>query len=55
MFCLVTDLHDWQAHPYPRWPPRTSGGGTIETALREAKSAIRGAALHGPILVARRI
>ena len=44
MFCLVTDLHDWQAHPASapaaayKW--RWDGS---ETALREAKSAIRGA------------
>ena len=28
MFCLVTDLHDWQPTRRPRWPPRISGGGT---------------------------
>ena len=44
MFCLVTDLDDWQAHPAGmlaaayKW--RWDGS---ETALREAKSAIRGA------------
>ncbi len=44
MFCLVTDLHDWQAYPAAvlaaayKW--RWDGS---ETALREAKSAIRGA------------
>jgi hypothetical protein len=51
MFCLVTDLHDW--HQYPagmlaaayKW--RWDGS---ETALREAKSAIRGAGPStGPI------
>ena len=51
MFCLVTDLHDWQAYPASalaaayKW--RWDGS---ETALREAKSAIRGAGLStGPI------
>ena len=51
MFCLVTDLHDWQAHPASalaaayKW--RWDGS---ETALREAKSAIRGAGPStGPI------
>jgi len=44
MFCLVTDLEDWRA--YPAWVLagaykwRWDGS---ETALREAKSAIRGA------------
>jgi hypothetical protein len=43
MFCLVTDLHDWRQYPAAalaaayRW--RWDGP---ETALREAKSAIRG-------------
>ena len=51
MFCLVTDLHDWQAYPASalaaayKW--RWDGS---ETALREAKSAIRGAGPStGPI------
>ena len=51
MFCLVTDLHDWQAHPASalaaayKW--RWDGS---ETALREAKSAIRSAGPStGPI------
>ena len=51
MFCLVTDLDDWQAHPAGmlaaayKW--RWDGS---ETALREAKSAIRGAGPStGPI------
>ena len=51
MFCLVTDLHDWQAHPASalaaayKW--RWDGS---ETALREAQSAIRGAGPStGPI------
>jgi hypothetical protein len=50
MFCLVTDLHDWEKHPAGvlaayRW--RWDGS---ETALREAKSAIRGAGPStGPI------
>ena len=51
MFCLVTDLHDWQAYPAGvlaaayKW--RWDGS---ETALREAKSAIRGAGPStGPI------
>jgi len=44
MFCLVTDLEDWRAYPAAvlasayKW--RWDGS---ETALREAKSAIRGA------------
>ena len=44
MFCLITDLDDWQAYPAGmlaaayKW--RWDGS---ETALREAKSAIRGA------------
>ena len=55
MFCLVTDLHDW--HQYPaavlaaayKW--RWDGS---ETALREAKSAIRGAGPStGPIFRSR--
>jgi hypothetical protein len=51
MFCLVTDLHDWQQYPAGvlaaayKW--RWDGS---ETALREAKSAIRGAGPStGPI------
>ena len=51
MFCLITDLHDWRAYPAGvlaaayRW--RWDGS---ETALREAKSAIRGAGPStGPI------
>ena len=51
MFCLVTDLDDWQAYPAGmlaaayKW--RWDGS---ETALREAKSAIRGAGPStGPI------
>ena len=51
MFCLITDLHDWRAHPAGvlaaayRW--RWDGS---ETALREAKSAIRAAGPSaGPI------
>jgi hypothetical protein len=51
MFCLVTDLHDWQEYPARvlaaayKW--RWDGS---ETALREAKSAIRGAGPStGPI------
>jgi hypothetical protein len=51
MFCLITDLHDWRAYPAAvlaaayRW--RWDGS---ETALREAKSAIRGAGPStGPI------
>jgi hypothetical protein len=51
MFYLVTDLHDWEKHPVGvlaaayRW--RWDGS---ETALREAKSAIRGAGpFTGPI------
>jgi hypothetical protein len=51
MFCLVTDLHDWEKHPAGvlaaayKW--RWDGS---ETALREAKSAIRGAGPStGPI------
>jgi len=44
MFCLITGLHDWRAYPAGvlaaayRW--RWDGS---ETALREARSAIRGA------------
>jgi hypothetical protein len=56
MFCLVTDLHDWQAHPAGtlaaayKW--RWDGS---ETALREAKSAIRGAGPStGPIFRSHR-
>ena len=55
LFCLVTDLHDWQAHPAGlfaaayKW--RWDGS---ETALREAKSAIRGAGPStGPIFRSR--
>ena len=55
MFCLVTDLHDWQAYPAGmlaaacKW--RWDGS---ETALREAKSAIRGAGPStGPIFRSR--
>ena len=51
MFCLVTDLMDWEDYPGPelaglyKW--RWDGS---ETALREAKSAIRGAGPStGPI------
>ncbi len=51
MFCLATDLHDWQAYPAAvlaaayKW--RRDGS---ETAQREAKSAIRGAGPScGPI------
>jgi hypothetical protein len=51
MFCLVTDLHDWEQYPAAvlaaayKW--RWDGS---ETALREAKSAIRGAGPStGPI------
>jgi hypothetical protein len=51
MFCLLTDLHDWQQYPAGtlaaayKW--RWDGS---ETALREAKSAIRGAGPStGPI------
>ena len=51
MFCLVTDLDDWEKHPAGvlaaayKW--RWDGS---ETALREAKSAIRGAGPStGPI------
>jgi len=51
MFCLVTDLEDWQQYPAAvlaaayKW--RWDGS---ETALREAKSAIRGAGPStGPI------
>jgi hypothetical protein len=51
MFCLVTDLDDWRQHPAGtlaaayKW--RWDGS---ETALREAKSAIRGAGPStGPI------
>jgi hypothetical protein len=51
MFCLVTDLHDWERYPAAvlaaayKW--RWDGS---ETALREAKSAIRGAGPStGPI------
>jgi hypothetical protein len=51
MFCLVTDLDDWERHPARmlagayKW--RWDGS---ETALREAKSAIRGAGPStGPI------
>ena len=51
MFCLVTDLDDWERHPAGvlaaayKW--RWDGS---ETALREAKSAIRGAGPStGPI------
>ena len=55
MFCLVTDLHDWQAYPAAvlaaayKW--RWDGS---ETALRETKSAIRGAGPPaGPMLRSR--
>jgi len=55
MFCLVTDLADWQAYPAAvlaaayKW--RWDGS---ETALREAKSAIRGAGPStGPIFRSR--
>ncbi len=55
MFCLVTDLDDWQAYPAGmlaaayKW--RWDGS---ETALREAKSAIRGAGPStGPIFRSR--
>jgi len=55
MFCLVTDLDDWQAYPAAalaaayKW--RWDGS---ETALREAKSAIRGAGPStGPIFRSR--
>jgi hypothetical protein len=55
MFCLITDLHDWQAYPAAtlaaayKW--RWDGS---ETALREAKSAIRGAGPSaGPIFRSR--
>ena len=55
MFCLVTDLHDWQQYPAAvlaaayKW--RWDGS---ETALREAKSAIRGAGPStGPIFRSR--
>jgi hypothetical protein len=55
MFCLVTDLHDWRQHPAAvlaaackwRW-------GGPETALREARSAIRGAGPStGPVFRSR--
>src|ERR1035437_4575594 len=56
MFCLVTDLHDWEKHPACvlaaayRW--RWDGS---ETALREAKSLIRGAGPStGPIFRSHR-
>ena len=52
MFCLVTDLMDWEDYPGPelaalyRW--RWDGS---ETALREAKAPLRGACLGtGPML-----
>ena len=52
MFCLVTDLMDWEDHPAPelaalyRW--RWDGS---ETALREAKAPLRGAGPGtGPML-----
>jgi hypothetical protein len=55
MFCLVTDLDDWQQYPAAalaaayKW--RWDGS---ETALREAKSAIRGAGPStGPIFRSR--
>ena len=55
MFCLVTDLDDWQEYPAGmlaaayKW--RWDGS---ETALREAKSAIRGAGPStGPIFRSR--
>ena len=55
MFCLVTDLDDWEQHPAGtlaaayKW--RWDGS---ETALREAKSAIRGAGPStGPIFRSR--
>jgi len=55
MFCLITDLHDWQAYPAGmlaaacKW--RRDGS---ETALREARSAIRGAGPSaGPIFRSR--
>ena len=55
MFCLVTDLDDWEQHPAAmlaaayKW--RWDGS---ETALREAKSAIRGAGPStGPIFRSR--
>ena len=55
MFCLVTDLDDWKAYPAGmlaaayKW--RWDGS---ETALREAKSAIRGACPStGPIFRSR--
>jgi hypothetical protein len=55
MFCLVTDLEDWQAYPAAtlaaayKW--RWDGS---ETAVREAKSAIRGAGPStGPIFRSR--
>jgi hypothetical protein len=55
MFCLVTDLEDWQQYPAAvlaaayKW--RWDGS---ETALREAKSAIRGAGPStGPIFRSR--
>ena len=55
MFCLVTDLDDWKAYPAGmlaaayKW--RWDGS---ETALREAKSAIRGAGPStGPIFRSR--
>jgi hypothetical protein len=55
MFCLVTDLHDWRQHPAAvlaaacKW--RWDGP---ETALREARSAIRGAGPStGPVFRSR--
>jgi hypothetical protein len=54
MFCLVTDLRDWEGYPAAdlaglhRWRWRWDGS---ETALREAKSAISGAGPStGPML-----
>jgi len=55
MFCLVTDLEDWQQYPAAAlaaaYKRRWDGS---ETALREAKSAIRGAGPStGPIFRSR--
>jgi hypothetical protein len=52
MFCLVTDLMDWEDHPGPElaalYARRWDGS---ETALREAKAPLRGAGPGtGPVL-----
>lgn len=52
MFCLITDLHDYAAHPAAQLAAAYAWRWTgSETALKEAKSAIAGAGPSaGPIL-----